>query len=136
MEKTDYIWFDGDFVPWDDAQVHVLAHVMHYGSSVFEGIRCYKTNEGPAIFRLAEHVKRLFNSCKVYRMEIPFSQDEIAQAIVDTVARNGHESCYVRPLVFRGLGELGVDARTCPVQVIVATLNWGPIWAPRRWSRA
>jgi branched-chain amino acid aminotransferase len=125
IEKSDYIWFDGEFVPWDEAKVHVMAHVLHYGSSVFEGIRCYQMSTGPAIFRLPEHVKRLFNSCKVYRMEIPFSPEQISKAICETVVRNGHQSCYLRPLVFRGYGELGVDPRKCPVQVMVATLKWG-----------
>ncbi|HHX64135.1 MAG TPA: branched chain amino acid aminotransferase, partial [Chloroflexi bacterium] len=125
MKESEYIWFDGEFVPWSEAKIHVLSHVAHYGSSVFEGIRCYPSGNGPAVFCLPQHVRRMFNSCKVYRMEIPFTQDEIAQAILDTVARNNLEGCYIRPLVFRGYGELGVEPRTCPVQVVIAAWEWG-----------
>jgi branched-chain amino acid aminotransferase len=125
MNTSDYIWFDGEFVPWDQAKVHVLSHALHYGSSVFEGIRCYDTPTGPAIFRLPQHVARMFNSCKMYRMEIPFSREQVSQAIVDTVAKNGLRACYIRPLVFRGYGQLGVEPRNCPVQLIVAVWEWG-----------
>ena len=111
MNKSDYIWFDGEFVPWDEAKVHVLSHVLHYGSSVFEGIRCYDTPNGPAVFCLPQHVKRMFNSCKVYRMEIPHTFEQVSQAILDTVAKNGLQACYIRPLVFRGYGQLGVEPR-------------------------
>jgi branched-chain amino acid aminotransferase len=125
MPKSEFIWFDGQFVPWDDAKVHVLSHVLHYGSSVFEGIRCYETPQGPAVFCLNQHVKRMFRSCLVYRMEIPFAPDAIAQAILATVAKNKLRSCYIRPLVFRGYGQLGVEPRGCPVNVIVAVWEWG-----------
>jgi len=125
IDKAEFIWFDGRFVPWDDAKVHVLSHAMHYGSSVFEGIRCYDTASGPAVFCLAQHVKRMFRSCKIYRMEIPFSETEVSQAILDTVAKNKHSACYIRPLVFRGYEQLGIEPRTCPVQMIVATWEWG-----------
>ena len=130
MEKSEYIWFDGEFVPWDEARVHVLSHAMHYGSSVFEGIRCYDTANGPGVFRLPEHVQRMVDSCKIYRIEIPFSSDEISQAIVGTVAKNGLRSCYIRPLVFRGYSQLGVEPRTCPVQMIVAVWEWGAYLGP------
>ena len=130
MEKSEYIWFDGEFVPWDEAKVHVLSHAMHYGSSVFEGIRCYNTTNGPGVFRLPEHVQRMVNSCKIYRIEIPFSSDEISEAIVGTVAKNGLRSCYIRPLVFRGYSQLGVEPRTCPVQMIVAVWEWGAYLGP------
>jgi branched-chain amino acid aminotransferase len=123
--KADYIWFDGQFVPWGEAKVHVLSHVLHYGSSVFEGIRCYNTASGSAVFRLPEHLKRLYNSCKVYRMEIPFAPEQLSQAICQTVTQNGLKACYIRPLVFRGYGQLGVEPRTCPVNVIVAAWEWG-----------
>ncbi len=123
--KADYIWFDGQFVPWGEAKVHVLSHVLHYGSSVFEGIRCYNTVSGPAVFRLPEHLKRLYNSCKVYRMEVPFTPEQMSQAIRQTVIQNGLKACYIRPLVFRGYGQLGVEPRTCPVNVIVAAWEWG-----------
>ena len=125
MPKSDMIWFDGAFVPWDEAKIHVLSHVLHYGSSVFEGIRCYETSDGPAVFRLEPHVRRMFDSCKVYRMEIPYSPDQVSAAILDTVATNKLDSCYIRPLVFRGYGQLGVEPRTCPVQMIIAAWEWG-----------
>ncbi|MFZ5923676.1 MAG: branched-chain amino acid transaminase, partial [Bacillota bacterium] len=120
-----YIWFDGNFVKWEDAKIHVLSHVVHYGSGVFEGIRAYKTSRGTAIFRLGDHVRRLYDSARIYRMNIPFSQDELAQAIADTVARNSFDACYIRPLVFRGYRELGINPLACPVHVIVAVWGWG-----------
>jgi branched-chain amino acid aminotransferase len=125
MNKSEFIWFDGEFVPWDEAKVHVLSHVLHYGSSVFEGIRCYETPDGPAVFRLHDHVKRMYDSCKIYRMEIPYLPDQIAQAILDTVDKNKLSSCYIRPLVFRGYGQLGVSPRNSPVQVIIGAWEWG-----------
>jgi branched-chain amino acid aminotransferase len=125
MPKSDYIWFDGEFVPWDEAKVHVLSHVLHYGSSVFEGIRCYSTPKGPAVFRLEPHLKRMYDSCKVYRIEIPFAKEELGAAILETIRRNQLDSCYIRPLVFRGYGQLGVEPRSCPVSVIVAVWEWG-----------
>ena len=130
MNTSEFIWFDGTFVPWADAKVHVLSHALHYGSSVFEGIRCYETAQGPAIFRLPAHVKRMVNSCKIYRMEIPFSADELSAAIVATVAKNKLRSCYIRPLVFRGYSQLGVEPRTCPVNVIIAAWEWGAYLGP------
>jgi branched-chain amino acid aminotransferase len=125
IPAADRIWFDGELIPWDEAQVHVAAHVLHYGSSVFEGIRAYKSDKGPAIFCLDPHVDRLFNTAKIYRLEIPYSREEIRQAIVDTVKTNGHSACYIRPLVFRGLGSLTIDPQTCPVQVVILTFEWG-----------
>lgn len=128
--KSDYIWFDGQFVPWDEAKVHVLSHALHYGSSVFEGIRAYDTPSGAAVFCLPQHLKRMVNSCRVYRMDIPFSTEELSQAIRDTVVKNDLRSCYIRPLVFRGCGQLGVEPRSCPVQVIVAAWEWGAYLGP------
>lgn len=125
IPKSEVIWFDGDFVPWDEAKIHVLSHVLHYGTSVFEGIRAYQTPAGPAVLGLQAHVKRFFNSCKIINMPLPFTQAEISQAILNTVARNKHNACYIRPLAFRGYEVLGVDPRACPVQVIVATWEWG-----------
>ncbi len=122
---ADVIWFDGEFVPWEKAQVHVLSHALHYGSSVFEGIRCYETNAGSAVFCLPEHVKRLFYSCKVYRMELKYTQAQVSQAIIDTIKQNKLKSCYIRPLAFRGYGQLGVEPRTCPMQLAIATWPWG-----------
>jgi branched-chain amino acid aminotransferase len=125
LQQADKIWFDGRLVPWAEATVHVAAHALHYGSSIFEGIRAYETGNGPAIFCLEAHVRRLFNSAKIYRLEIPYSQAEIGEAIVDTVRANGHRTCYIRPLVFRGAAGLAVEPRGCPVQVVVMTFEWG-----------
>ncbi|MFQ6058886.1 MAG: branched-chain amino acid transaminase [Anaerolineae bacterium] len=130
IQKTDYIWFNGQLVPWDEAQVHVLAHALHYGSSVFEGIRAYQTTQGPAVFCLEGHLDRLFHSCKIYRLPIPYSREEIRQAILETVQANGHGSCYIRPLVFRGFDTLSVDGRSCPVEVVIATIEWGRYLGP------
>ncbi len=125
ISKAEVIWFNGEFVPWDEAKVHVLAHVLHYGSSVFEGIRAYKTGRGPAVLGLMPHIDRLFFSAKVIRMEIPYSKQEIAEAIKATIRRNRHEACYIRPLVFRGYDTLGVFPLNCPVETVIATWEWG-----------
>ena len=125
MAKMEYIWFNGELVPWDKATIHVLSHVVHYGSSVFEGIRCYETPDGPAIFRLKEHTRRLFNSAKIYRMELPYTEDQINRACHEVITANNLRSAYLRPVAFRGYGTLGVDPRGCPVDVAVAALNWG-----------
>ncbi len=130
ISKTDTIWFDGRLIPWDQAQVHVSVHALHYGSSVFEGIRAYETASGPAVFCLGPHVDRLFNSAKVYRMEIPYTKEEIKQAIVDTITANRHSACYIRPLVFRGFDTLSINPRTCPVQVAIITIEWGRYLGP------
>ena len=119
------IWFDGKLVDWADATCHVLSHVVHYGSSVFEGVRCYELPSGPAIFRLTDHMKRLFDSAKIYRMDIPYSQAELERAVVDTVRANGLQSCYIRPIVFRGLGSMGVNPLQCPVNCVIAVWEWG-----------
>ena len=125
MPKSEKIWFNGDWVAWDEAKIHVLSHVVHYGSSVFEGIRCYDTKKGPAVFRLQDHVRRLFDSAKIYRMKIPYTQEEISQAIVEAIRVNSLRACYVRPLVYRGYGSLGVDPMPCPVDTIIAVWEWG-----------
>ncbi len=119
------IWYDGKLVDWADATCHVMAHALHYGSSVFEGIRCYDTGKGPAIFRLSDHMRRLYESGKIYRMEIPYEQAELEQAVISTVRENSLQSCYIRPLAFRGLGAMGVNPRTCPVNVVIAAWGWG-----------
>ncbi|HET9234518.1 MAG TPA: branched-chain amino acid transaminase [Candidatus Eisenbacteria bacterium] len=123
--RAEYIWFDGDFVPWESAQIHVLSHVIHYGSSVFEGIRCYKTPDGPAVFRLREHVQRLLYSAKVARIELRFSEEELFQGCLDAVRRNGFEACYIRPIAFRGAGGMGVLPRDNPIHIAIATWDWG-----------
>lgn len=128
--RSDFIWFNGEFVPWDEAKVHVGVHALHYGSSVFEGIRAYKTRQGTAVLCLHEHVRRLFNSAKILRMTIPFTQEQISQAILDTVVKNGNGACYIRPLVFRGFDRLGVDGRSCPVEVVIMTWEWGAYLGP------
>jgi len=125
IQPVDKIWMDGKLLDWEDATVHVLTHALHYGSGAFEGVRAYETSRGPAVFRLADHVRRLFRSCHVYQMEIPFSQQEVAQAVVDTVRANGLRSCYIRPLVYRGYGEMGLNPLFAPVNVTVACWPWG-----------
>jgi branched-chain amino acid aminotransferase len=122
---AEWIWRNGQFVAWEDATVHVTAHALHYGSSVFEGVRAYATPEGPAVFRLQPHTQRLFNSCKIARIEVPFTQDEVNNAILEIIQRNGHESCYIRPLVFRGVNRLGVEGRQNPTEVVLITMEWG-----------
>ncbi|PEN13686.1 branched chain amino acid aminotransferase [Longibacter salinarum] len=124
MKKPD-IWFNGEFVPYEEANIHVLSHVVHYGSSVFEGIRCYNTDEGSAIFRLEEHMKRLVDSAKVHRMETQYSVDELCDAVVDTVERSGMESCYIRPVTFRGMGPMGVNPLQNKVETFIAVWEWG-----------
>ena len=119
------IWFDGKLIDWADANCHILSHVVHYGSSVFEGVRCYETPAGPSIFRLDDHVNRLFDSAKIYRMDLPYTREELTQAIIDTVRDNGLKSCYIRPFAFRGLGEMGVNPLGCPVHVAIAAWEWG-----------
>jgi branched-chain amino acid aminotransferase len=125
IDNGPFVWFDGKFVRWQDANVHVSTHALHYGSSVFEGIRAYETKTGTAIFRLEPHVKRMVRSCKLARIVVPWSEAEIATAIQETVARNGQPSCYVRPLVFRGDGTMGVDGRQAPTHLIIFSMFWG-----------
>lgn len=124
-DTASKIWIDGEMVDWKDAKIHALSHVIHYGTSVFEGIRVYGNENGTCVFRLEEHVKRLFDSAKVYKMDIPFTEKEIADAIIETVRENGLTSCYVRPIAFRGYGELGVSPFGCPVNVVIAAWEWG-----------
>jgi branched-chain amino acid aminotransferase len=125
VEKTDYIWMNGQNVAWDDAKLHVLSHVIHYGSSLFEGIRCYKTPDGSAVFRLQTHLERLVDSCKIYRMEIPYSLEDLCRASIETVKANKLEECYIRPVVYRGLGSMGVNPFGCPVECFIAVWKWG-----------
>ena len=125
MEKSEWIWMNGEFVAWDDAQVHVLSHGLHYGSGVFEGIRCYETDSGPAIFRHREHLERLANSAELYYLPLGYSTEEIRGATHELIRRNGLSSCYIRPLAFRGYGEMGLYAQSAPVEVIVAVWPWG-----------
>jgi branched-chain amino acid aminotransferase len=123
--RADYIWMNGKIIPWDQAQVHVFTHALHYGSSVFEGIRVYETITGPAIFRGREHFERLLFSCKVARIPSPLTVDEWMQVTAEVVRANQQSSAYVRPLIFRGYNTLGVDGRGCPVDAILASIPWG-----------
>ena len=125
VTEVDKIWMDGQLVDWKDAKVHVLTHALHYGSGVFEGIRAYETTQGPAVFRLSDHLRRLARSAHIYHMEIPFSQGELHGAVRDTIRANGLASCYVRPLVFRGYGEMGLNPLVAPVSVSIAVWKWG-----------
>ncbi|PYU89168.1 MAG: branched chain amino acid aminotransferase [Acidobacteria bacterium] len=119
------IWHNGRLIPWDDAKIHVMAHVVHYGSSLFEGIRCYKTQRGPEVFRLDSHVERLANSCKIYRTEIPHSREELIEGCLETIRVNSLEECYIRPIVLRGYGDFGVNPLKCPVETYIAVWEWG-----------
>ena len=125
MEKSEWIWMNGEFVAWDDANVHVLSHGLHYGTGVFEGIRCYETDRGPAIFRHREHLERLARSAEMYYLPLGRSVDEIRDATHELIRRNGLQSCYIRPLAFRGYGEMGLYAKDAPVDVMVAVWPWG-----------
>ena len=125
IEKTDLIWMDGELVPWDEARVHVLVHGLHYGSGVFEGIRTYAAVDGPAVFRLTDHIQRLLDSAKLLMMQVPFSRDELVEACKLTVRENKMESCYVRPLAYLGYGEIGLNPLPCPVNVSIAVWPWG-----------
>ncbi|MFQ5769285.1 MAG: branched-chain amino acid transaminase [bacterium] len=119
------LWFSGKMIDWQDAKIHVMCHVLHYGSAVFEGFRCYKTSNGPALFRLKDHIRRLFDSAKIYRIPMPYSKEVIEQACIDVVKVNNMEEAYMRPIVFRGYGSLGVDPKDTPTEVVVAALVWG-----------
>src|SRR5499427_3587099 len=125
IQKTAKIWHNGKLINWDDANLHVMSHVVHYGSSVFEGVRCYDLPSGPAIFRAPEHMQRLVDSAKVYRMDIPFTRDELVRAMVETVGHNGAFPCYIRPVVFRGYGDAGVNPLHCPVETYIVNYPWG-----------
>ena len=128
FEGTDYIWKNGEFVPWAECTTHVLSHALHYGTAVFEGVRCYNTENGPEVFRLADHCKRLENSAKMIRMEIPYDADALASAILDTVRKNKIDECYIRPITYRGFGTLGVDPRNSPVDTVIAVWRKGHGW--------
>ncbi len=125
MNKSAKIWMNGELIDWIDAKIHILSHVVHYGSSIFEGIRCYETLKGSAVLFLDEHIKRLRDSCKIYRIEIPYSEKELKEAIITTIQANDHKSCYVRPLVYRGQGALGVNPHRASIEVAIATWEWG-----------
>ena len=123
--EAEWIWKDGEFIRWRDATVHLLSMAVQFGSSVFEGIRCYRTEAGPAVFRLHDHIKRLFESCRVYRMDLEWSPEELVEASLATVARNGFQSCYLRPMVLRGYGPAGMNPVNCPIETYVPAWPWG-----------
>ncbi|MFN0169432.1 MAG: branched-chain amino acid transaminase [Bryobacteraceae bacterium] len=125
LPPTDKIWHNGRFINWNDATIHVLSHVVSYGSSVFEGIRCYETTSGPAVFRMYEHIRRMVDSAKIYRMDLPYNAEALGEAILELVRVNKLQSCYVRPLAFRGYGEIGVNPLKNPVEVYLACWEWG-----------
>src|SRR6202522_4231323 len=125
IQNTSKIWHNGNLIPWEDATLHVMSHVIHYGSSVFEGIRCYGQPHGSAVFRLPEHMQRLLDSAKIYRMELPFSLEELCAGVVDVIEANGVAPCYIRPIALRGYGEMGVSPKGSPIEVYVANFPWG-----------
>ena len=124
-EKNGMVWINGKLVPWKDANIHIASHVIHYGSSIFEGFRAYNTPKGTAILRNDAHIKRLYNSCKMYRMEIPFTQEQFEQAVIQTIKANKLKACYIRPVIYRGYGNLGVDPFPNPVDCAILVWEWG-----------
>jgi branched-chain amino acid aminotransferase len=130
LNEASHIWMNGEFVEWENATIHILSHAVHYGSSIFEGIRAYNTAKGTAIFKLPEHTKRFFNSTKIYRMKIPYTQEEISNAIVETIKINKLKSCYIRPIAYRGYHSLGVDPSGCSLDVAIAVWEWGKYLGP------
>lgn len=130
LTPTEKIWHNGRFIAWDEAKIHVLSHVVSYGSSVFEGIRCYETPSGPAIFRLREHVRRMLDSAKIYRIDVSYSLEQLSEAIVELVRVNKLRSCYIRPIVLRGYGALGVHGGSNPIEVFLACWEWGKYLGP------
>ncbi|MGB9772613.1 MAG: branched-chain amino acid transaminase [Bacteroidota bacterium] len=125
MKPVAKIWMNGALVDWADAKIHILSHVIQYGSGWFEGIRAYETKRGTAIFRLQEHLRRMHDSCKIYRVEIPYTLDQLKEAIIETIKANGLKACYIRPLVYRGYGDVGVDPSGIPIDVAIAVWEWG-----------
>ncbi|HEY6681124.1 MAG TPA: aminotransferase class IV, partial [Actinomycetota bacterium] len=125
IAEVEKIWMDGELVDWADAKIHVLSHALHYGSGVFEGIRAYETERGPAVWHLDEHLDRLERSAKLYHMDLPFSHDDLVRATKEVIRANGLSSCYVRPLAIRGYGEMGVNPLNAPINVTIAVWPWG-----------
>lgn len=126
IQATEKIWHNGKLIPWDEANIHVMTHALHYGTSVFEGIRCYATAKGPAVFRLPEHARRMFDSAKIYRMDLPdITPEQLGEACVETVRVNELKSCYIRPVAFRGYGEVGVLSTANPIEIYIVCWEWG-----------
>jgi branched-chain amino acid aminotransferase len=130
MKNPSQIWFNGSLVPWEQAQVHVFSHAIHYGSSVFEGIRAYDTAKGTAVWCLPQHMDRMYLSARMYHMAIPYGKEELTKAVVETVRASGMPSCYIRPIAFRGYDTIGVDPRGCPVDVAIGVIDWGRYLGP------
>ena len=125
IQASEQIWYNGKLIPWNDANLHVMSHVVNYGSSVFEGIRCYQTEKGPAVFRLREHIQRLLDSAKIYRMETEYSVEELIHSTLELVAANKVTPCYIRPIILRGYGTVGVDPTGSPIEVYIVNYEWG-----------
>ena len=125
MKISPKVWRNGEIIDWDDARIHIMSHVIHYGSSVFEGIRCYATPEGPAVFRLPEHMRRFANSCRIYRMPLNYSVEELTKACVDTVSENNLPHCYLRPIGLRGGEQMGIMPSNAPLEVYIIPWTWG-----------
>ncbi|HKG23421.1 MAG TPA: branched-chain amino acid transaminase [Blastocatellia bacterium] len=130
QEHGTIVWRNGEMIPWEKATIHVMTHVVHYGSSIFEGIRCYDTKRGSAIFRLDAHIERLLNSAHIYRMQVPYSYDEIAEACCQLVGANDYKECYLRPVIFRGYGTFGVDPFPAPIETYICAWQWGKYLGP------
>jgi len=125
FKENGKVWMNGRLVPWKGANIHIASHVIHYGSSLFEGFRAYETPRGTAVFRLDAHLKRLYNSCKMYRMEVPYTMEEFSRAVIETIRANGYKSCYIRPIIYRGYNTLGVDPFPNPVDCAILVWEWG-----------
>ncbi len=125
LQTTDHIWHNGELIPWQSAQIHVMSHVVHYGSSIFEGIRCYTQAATAGVFRLEDHMRRFLDSAKIYRMPVPYTVDQLSAAVIDVVEANNVAPCYIRPVAFRGYGEIGVNPLKSPVEVYIANFPWG-----------
>ena len=130
FKEDGLVWMNGKFVPWKNANIHIASHVVHYGSSIFEGFRAYETPQGSAIFRLEAHIRRMFNSCKIYRMDIPYTVQEFQEAVIQTIKANKFRACYIRPIVYRGYNTLGVDPLPNPVDCAIMVWEWGKYLGP------
>ena len=130
IRHGEYIWHNGKYIKWQEATIHVMAHVVHYGSSVFEGIRAYETHKGPAVYRLKDHIQRLKDSAKIYRMDVRWDTNALCDACVETINKNKMGACYIRPIIFRGFGTFGVDPQPNPVETYIAIWEWGKYLGP------
>ena len=124
-DTVSKVWMNGEMIDWKDANIHAFSHVVHYGTSVFEGIRAYENDKGSCVFRLEDHIKRLFDSAKIYKIDMPYTEEEVCNATIETIKENNFKACYIRPIAFRGYGELGVNPLNCPVDVMIGAWEWG-----------